>query len=117
MYTIDRERIMALNRGDTMRIPMFINAGNKLKMVRYILSYDDKVCLSICEPDQPFERGILRKVFTKDDLNSNGDVMVNISSRETEDLVPGLYYMEIKILLTNGNTATILPRRKFYINE
>ena len=43
--------------------------------------------------------------------------MINISSDETEDLVPGLYYLEIKVKLTNGRVGTIFPRRKFYIYE
>lgn len=117
MYTINRERIISIHRGDSFRIPLFINAGDKFHMVRYILSYDDEVCLSICEPDQEFERGILRHIYTKDDLNSNGDVLVNIRPDETDDLVPGLYYLEIKVKLTDGKVTTIFPRRKFYIED
>jgi len=117
MYTINRERIITMNRGDSLRVPLLINAGDKWHIVRYILSYDDEVCLSICEPDQEFEHGVLRQVYTKKDLNKQGDVMINISSDETEDLVPGLYYLEIKVKLTNGRVGTIFPRRKFYIYE
>lgn len=117
MYMPSRERVMELNRGDSFSRPLFINVGTKLKKRRYILSYDDEVYLSICEPKQDFEKGILRKVFTTKDLNKEGDVVVKLSSSDTEDLVPGLYYIEIKIKLTNGNLATILPKRKFYINE
>ena len=117
MYTISRERIISMHRGDSFRVPLFINAGDKWHMVRYILSYDDEVCLSICEPDKPFERGIIRQIYTKKDLNDKGDVMVNIRSDETEDLVPGLYYLEIKVKLTNGKIWTIFPKRKFYIDE
>ena len=117
MYTISRQRILSMNRGDTFRTPLFINVGTKLKKRRYILSYDDTVYLSIAEPDQPFERGVLRQVYTRKNLNKKGDVLINIGSDETEDLVPGCYYLEIKIKLTNGAVRTIVPRRKFYIYE
>ena len=71
MYTISRERILSMNRGDTFRTPLFINVGTKLKKKRYILSYDDTVYLSISEPDKPFERGILRQIYTCKNLNSS----------------------------------------------
>lgn len=117
MYTITRNRILSINRGDTFKTPLFINVGTKLKRKRYILSYDDTVYLSISEPDKPFERGILRQTYTCKDLNKKGDVVINIRPDETEDLVPGCYYLEIKLKLTNGTIRTIVPRRKFYIYE
>lgn len=117
MYTISTDRIISINRGDSFRIPIFINVGTKLKKIRYKLSYDDEVYFSLCEPQQEFEHGVLRKIYTKEDLNQNGDVVVNLLPSDTEDLVPGCYYMEIKIKLTSGALTTILPRRKFYIDE
>lgn len=112
-----RDRIMGVNRGDSFKMPLFINIGGKMKKRRYILSYDDTVFLSICEPDQQFEDGVIRKTFNRKNLNKQGDVEIVLKPSDTEMLVPGCYYLELKIKLTNGKIATILPRRKFYIDE
>lgn len=118
MIRIANNGIITMTAGDTFKYPMFINAGNIASPLRYILTENDKVCLSIKEPGQPFEHAIVRKVFTKDNLNVFGDVVVELDNSDTENLVEGTYYYEVRLLYTNGDKtsySTIIPDRKFYI--
>lgn len=117
MYTISRERIIELNRGDTFEMPLFINIGTKFHYIRYIVSDNDTVYLSICEPNDRFEKGVIRKMYSRDDVNENGDVVIKLTTEDTERIVPGCYYLEIKIKFANGDISTIVPRRKFYLYE
>ena len=114
MYSISDNGIISLNRGDYFSVPLFINAGTVLEPIRYILEGDDKVYLSIMEGNQPFECGIIRKVFTKEDLNEYSDVNIILESNDTEKLLPGRYYYSIK-LVSEGIIDTIIPNKLFYI--
>lgn len=72
------------------------------------------------EPNQPFDQAIVRKKFTRNDFDANEDVVISISHHDTENLLPGTYSYEIKIMtIKNGKEyiETIVPKRKFFILE
>ena len=120
MFNISRNGIITLNRGDTARLPLFINAGTEMNPVRYELQDTDKVYLGVMEPNSPFENAIIKKVYTKEDVNENGDIMVEFYSDDTVNLMPDDYYYEIKAdIMFNGQpwVNTIVPRTKFTIVE
>ena len=75
----------------------------------------DTVYMIVGEPNQEFEKALIRKIFTVDDLNDDGDIMVKLATSDTEDVVPGCYYLEMRIKLANGNIGVIVPARKFFI--
>lgn len=119
MLSISNNGIITFVHGDNIEMPLFINVGDEFNPIRYILTEDDKVYFSILQPHEQFEKAILRKIYTKDNLNENGDVIIKLSSDDTINLLPGSYYYEIKTnIKTNNNTYvidTIVPRRKLYI--
>lgn len=118
MTSISNNFIITMNSGDYFDYPLFINAGNEMMPLRYVLEDDDKVYFSIVEPNQSFEFGIVRKLFTKENLNRFGDVEVILNSSDTYNLLPGTYYYEIKLSIVRDNKEyleTIVPRRKLYI--
>ena len=115
MINISNSSTIEMNRGDTFIYPLFINKGSGIDPERYILSSNDKVYLSIMEPNQPFEFGLVRQIYTRNDLNTNGDVVLKLKSTDTQDLLPGVYYLEIKLKLNNGNISTIYPKKKFIL--
>ena len=120
MASISKNGIITMNAGDYFKYPLFINAGSVMEPLRYILENDDKVLFSIMEPNQPFEHGILRKIYTKENLNVWGDVEVEFDSTDTENLLPGTYYYEVKLLINKDNktcVSTVVPKKKFYVME
>lgn len=117
MISISNNNIITINKGDSFKYPLFINAGDRLNPVRLRIGEGDTVYLAVCEPHQPFECGVIRKIYTINDTNTNGDIVVRFNERDTEDVLPGVYYYEAKIKLHNDKTYTIIPKRKFMIYE
>ena len=119
MIDISNNGIITIVHGDTIKVPLFIDAGTDIKPFRYKLRDDDKVFFAIMEPEQRFECAILRHVYTKENLNDSGDVEIVLTNDDTKDLLAGTYYYEIKLLMKNENDVevldTIVPRKRFYI--
>ena len=105
MFKISNNGIITLTHGDTASAPLFLNAGTELNPIRYILKDSDELYFGLIEAGSTFENAILRKVYTKDNLNEYGDVIIEFKSKDTECLVANTYYYEIK-LLTKGETTT-----------
>ena len=103
MLDINRTNgIISLVRGDNATFPLFINTGTSLEPVRFDLRYNpgSELYLGVCQPNERFEDAIIRKKYTGADLfnfNSNGDLMVEFTTEDTEYLLPGVYYYEIKL--------------------
>lgn len=118
MFKIFPNHIIQVNRGDTFQFPFEINLGTALYPDKYILQENDVLYLGVCEPNQCFENAIIKKKFTKDDLDENGNVIINFSSSDTEYLSLGVYYYEIKLLYYVNNIEniiTLLPKTIFNI--
>lgn len=79
---------------------------------------NDILYFGVCEPNQCFENAIIKKKFTKDNLDKDGNVIINFLSSDTEYLSLGVYYYEIKLLYYINNTEniiTLLPKTIFSI--
>lgn len=126
MIDLSRNGIIEVNRGDSFELPLFINQGTDITPIRYNMkNSNSEVYVGVMEPNQPFERAIIRKKYTKDDVNENGDIVIKFSSNDTVCLLPGKYYYQIKIKLYNNydnnkedyNINTIIPMTQFIIVE
>lgn len=126
MIDLSRNGIIEVNRGDSFELPLFINQGTDIAPFRYNMKdSNSEVYVGVMEPNQPFERAIIRKKYTKDDVNENGDIVIKFSSNDTVCLLPGKYYYQIKIKLYNNydnnkedyNINTIVPMTQFIIVE
>ena len=74
------------------------------------------------EPNQPFETAIVRKKFTNKDLDDNGNVKVRFWPEDTQLLLPGKYYYQVKLKSIDRETGkedieTIVDKTLFYIKE
>lgn len=134
MLTISNNGIITVNRGDDFSVPLFINRGTELAPVRYVLKDDDEIYLGIFsagadylldtdgtkffiedeitylgipEIDTYFENAVVRKTFTKDDLNENGDVILKFAHVDTRFLLPGNYYYQIRAKITKDDEEYI----------
>lgn len=123
MFNISKNGFVTMTRGDSIKLPLFINIGDEVDKLRYIIKENEKVYFGIMEPNAPFECSLIRKILTVDDLNENGDVVVSLGLNDTQYLQPGLYYYEAKLIrplstnLEDEEAFTVIPRKKFIINE
>ena len=118
MFTISGNGIIQLNRGDSVSMPLFINKGTNMRPIRYKISENPstKVYFGVMEPNQPFENALIRKTFSSESkINSNGDLIIELASYETENILPGKYYYQVKVLFEDGNVSTVIPKTLFYI--
>ena len=103
--------IIELHRGDSFQLPLFINAGDKFDFKRYLLRPGDKIYFSVAEPNQPWEHSLIKKIFTRRDFNEKGDIIIRLEPKDTEYVMPGKYFYEIK-LVTKAGVATIYPKHQ-----
>ena len=119
MLEINNDGLISMSRGDSVKLPLFINSGSDLCPVRYVLKDTDKLYLGILEPNHSWENAILRKIYTKDNLNADGDVIIKLEPEDTEYLSEGIYYYQIKLLQVDENNneivTTIIPSTKLYL--
>ena len=118
MHSIAGNGIITLNAGDAFFAPLYLNCGDNLQKEKYVLTDADTIYFSVMKPHQPFEHGLIRKIYTKENLNKDGCVVITLSSADTENLKPGTYYYEIKFLTVRKNveySETVVSRTKLYI--
>lgn len=120
MFDITRENNIQLVRGDSVDFVLFINGGTELIPCRYELQEGDEVFFALMEVHQLFENAILKKVFTKNsNFSDDGDLIISLTSEDTENLHEGLYKYTIKLKMMQGNGSflikTLVPEHDFYI--
>lgn len=121
MFSVDTNNIISVTRGDSFSLPLFINEGSDLKPIRYIIQPGDTIYFALMQCNQYFENAIVKKVFTSANLNENNDIIITFNPEDTEQLIPGKYYYQIKAKLLNedGNyiVNTIIDKTEFFILE
>lgn len=118
MLDISKNGIITLNRGDSFTLEMDLNIGSAIEPVLYFMTENDRLYFAIMEPNQPFEEALVRKEFTKDDQGANGDVVMIFSSTDTEFLLPGKYYYQVKLLRKEDENEfidTVVSKTQFII--
>lgn len=124
MINIDSgNKIITLTRGDTEIISFKSNTGSGIEPKYYELKEGDKVYFGLMEPNQKFEDAILKKVIDYNTFKLKGKkYIIYLNTADTEHLLPGTYYYEIKLYIENnpenGNNEsvfTIVPKTKFFL--
>ena len=64
---------------------------------------------------EEFNSGLIRKKFTKDDLDENNEVIVEFVSSDTQTLLPGTYYYSVKLQKGDSSIHTIIDKTKFIV--
>lgn len=124
MVTISNNGFISLTRGDSFSVPLFINMGTGMVPVRYSLLEhpETEVYLGVMEPNQPFEKALIRKKYTHESrINENGDLMIDFTGTDTEYLFPGKYFYQIKAKFidkeTGINIDTIVSKKQFIVRD
>lgn len=123
-FKISRNGIITMNRGDTFTLPVCINVGSGCQPEYYDLKQGDVLYFALLQPGERWEKAILKKPFYFEDLQPDKDPQFHFSSEDTEYLVPGNYYYQVKLYRTAEHCLdgfehvdTIVPRTKFVILE
>ena len=123
MFDINRYGMITMNRGDTWDTEIYVNVGTELQPIPYTLKEDEYVYFGVMEPNQPFEFALIRKRISREDAcEDTGFYRIKFDVKDTECLMPGRYYYEVKLLRKDEETGddkvdTIIPRTKFVIYE
>ena len=123
MFNVSRAGIITVNRGDSFDIPIVLNVGDSMDFRQYAILPHDTVYLGVMEPNQPFECALIRKRYTYEDLDERGNLIVHFSSRDTECLLPGKYYYQVKLQTVRNqqkneyDVETVVDKTLFYIQE
>ena len=89
--------IVKIFRGDSNNLVLDIKNGDNLNYSDYSLEQGDVIYFGLMEVHQKFEDAILKKVYTLQDVNEDGDIIIDINPLDTEYLLPGKYYYSIKM--------------------
>ena len=67
MLNLSKNGIIQVSRGDSFKLPLFINCGTPDKPIRYDLNLEKHkatiIYFSLTEPNQYFEQGVVRKLY------------------------------------------------------
>lgn len=122
-----RNNIIVINRGDSYPFSFYIEDENS-KTGIYQLKDDDAVYFGVMDPHQMFEDALIRKKYTAEDMDSVGNISIEITPDDTIDLFPGIYYYAIKLHKQSpakpelgepeiDQVITIINKTKFIIND
>ena len=111
--------IIKMFRGDSNELILDIKDGDHMYYSNYEITQDDTIYFGLMEIHQKFEDAILKKTFTLQDVDQNGDIIIKIKPSDTEYLLSGKYYYSIKMKHNNSendyDVYTIVKETEFWI--
>ena len=122
MFNISSNGIVTVNRGDSFELPLILNIGSSINHQAYVPTEEDTIFIGIMEPNQPFETALIRKVATSADVDEYGHVVVRFWPEDTECVLPGKYYYQVKLRTFDSahqryDVETVIDKTLFYIQE
>ena len=117
------KNIIKMNRGDTYEFNLTIDDEGS-ENGKYLLQGNDTVYFGIMEPNSAFEQSLVKKIYTEEDRDKDGNIFITIEPEDTEHLLPGVYYYSVKLEVDheNGETyesihkvITVINKTKFII--
>lgn len=123
MFNIAFNGIITVNRGDSFTLPMQLNYGTNLEPMTYTVEGKSIVYFAVMEPNQPFECALIRKKYTAEDVDENGNIVIKFRPQDTQCVLPGKYYYQVKLQRFNSDDPedyevdTVVDKTLFYILE
>lgn len=115
--------IIKMIRGDTYEFNLTIDDEGS-ENGKYVLQGNDTVYFGLMEPNSAFEQSLVKKIYTEEDCDKDGNIFITIEPEDTEHLLPGVYYYSVKLEVDheNGETyesihkvITVINKTKFII--
>ncbi len=123
MFTLAFNGIITVNRGDSFSFPLYINCGTNLEPILYNIDSSVVVYFAVMEPNQPFEDALIKKRYTAADCDENGNVIIRFRPKDTQCILPGKYYYQVKVQRFNSDNPedyevdTVIDKTLFWITE
>lgn len=123
MFNIAYNGIITVTRGDSFTLPMLLNYGTNIEPLKYQMSQKAVVYFAVMEPNQPFECALIKKKYTSEDVDENGNVLIKFRPQDTQCVLPGKYYYQVKLQRFNSDDPedyevdTVVDKTLFYILE
>ncbi len=115
-YVINKNNVITINRGDTVRMPLKIYTSKFMPRKKLEIDQDDIIFFGLMLPHQHFECAFLKKEFYINDFNSEGDLVLSLAPLDTMNLTSGVYYYELKLLKhSDDSITTLIPKTQFNI--
>ena len=119
------KNIIKMNRGDTYEFNLTIDDEGS-ESGKYVLQGNDTVYFGLMEPNSAFEQSLVKKIYTEEDRDKDGNIFITIEPEDTEHLLPGVYYYSVKLEVDHeigdGETResihkviTVINKTKFII--
>lgn len=117
------KNIIKMTRGDTCEFNLTIDDEGS-ENGKYVLQGNDTVYFGLMEPNSVFEQSLVKKIYTEEDCDKDGNIFITIEPEDTEHLLPGVYYYSVKLEVDheNGETyesihkvITVINKTKFII--
>lgn len=127
----DLNNLIYLNKGDSGSILVKLWKGCPAFPIPIDIKDSDLILFGVFEPCSCFENALIRKVFTKEDIDlKNNKLIINLLPKDTEYLIPATYYWTVKIVTQNEDSVitnyqtdnftevnTLVSNKKFIILE
>lgn len=123
MFNISYNGIITINRGDSFRLPLMLNYGTKMEPLMYRMTPKSFVYFAVMEPNEPFENALIRKKYTIDDVDEDGNIVIKFRPQDTQCVLPGKYYYQVKLQRFNSDDPedyevdTVIDKTQFFILE
>ena len=123
MFTLAFNGIITVNRGDSFSFPLYLNCGTNLEPILYNIDSSVVVYFAVMEPNQPFEEALIKKRYTAADCDENGNVIIKFRPKDTQCVLPGKYYYQVKVQRFNSDDPedyevdTVVDKTLFWITE
>lgn len=117
---VSKNNIICIPRGDTGELVLNLNKGTDLNPEQYILQENEEIYFGVMEPNQPFEKAIIKKKMSIENLNEDDNIIIRINHDDTKCILPGKYYYQIKAKFIDNeiyNIKTVVGMTKFFIEE
>ena len=115
MYSGKKNNVVTITKGDSSIIPVELVISTYPEY--YVLALDE----GDMAPGKGFDKAILKKEFTLNDVTPDGYINVKLLPEDTLDLEPGVYYYSVKALYKLGDNdvriSTLVDKTKFIIND
>lgn len=98
--------IIKINRGDSFTFSFRPYSEDFCKNHKMLLE-SETIYFALLHPHQPFEDAIILQGYTLEDQDADtGVITIQLTPKETNMLMPGVYYYTVK--LKRGGVATIV---------
>lgn len=123
MFNITYNGIITVTRGDSFEIPLMLNAGSNMDPLHYHITENSIIYFAVTKPNQPFEQALIKKKYDISDIDENGNVVIVFRPQDTECVLPGKYYYQVKLQRfwsddpEDYTVDTVIEKTQFFIQE